>query len=233
MWIYEAWTWLNANRKQVATGAAVVAVVGMTFGVMNHLRAQREFQASSALIELALKADPDPKAADYARVADEFGGTSAGERAALLAARALFVEGKYQEAQSRFEQYLGSHPDGLLRPTAMLGIAASLDALDQIEPALAAYQRVIDTFPNDPIAAQARMSMALIYETREPARAYKLYEEVRRATPPSPFAGDAFQKAEQLARKHPELKPAPASNPALEIPGLSMPLPAPDAAKDK
>lgn len=207
MWVYGVWAWLVANRKRVLTVLAVLAVAGSVMGVMNHQQKLREISAGDSLLKLQMKREGKAKAADYASVVEQFPGTAAAERAAIMAATTLFEEGRFADARTGFNDYLASQPDGLFRSTAMLGVAACEDAANEVDKAMASYEQVISTFPNEGVAAQAKLALALILESKDLSRAYKLYDEVAKL-PGSAFAGQGRMKAQQLTEEHPELKPA-------------------------
>jgi outer membrane protein assembly factor BamD (BamD/ComL family) len=221
MWIYDAWAWLLGNWKRVAVGAVAVGLAGGALAITSHQRGQRELAASDALLLLQLKGEGKAKASEFTEVADRFKGTVAAERALMLSATALFTEGRYAEAKSRFNDYLASHSGGQFRPAAMLGIAACEDGAKELDKAVAAYQQVISAYPNDPIAAQARMSLALVLEGRDLKGAYKLYDEVSKMQGTA-FSNEARAKLEELVEKHPELKPPATSASQLPI-GIAAP----------
>ncbi len=221
MWVYDFWAWLLANRKRLLGVAIALGVVGAAAAIMNQQRHERELTASNALIALQIKRDSKPTAADYAKVTEEFKGTVAAERALMLAAAALFTEGKYADAKTKFSDYLATHADGPFRATAMMGVAACEDGANEVDKAAASYQQVISVYPNEPIAAQAKMALALLMEAKDVSKAYKLYEEVAKIQGSS-FSGMAREKQQQLQEKHPELTPTATSASQLPI-GIGAP----------
>lgn len=210
-WLYEVWAWLEVNRKRVivgAVGALVVVVIGY---VLFWKRGQTELNADDALLSLrptaaASGAKPAASPEDFLKVAAEHASTAAAERALLLAAGRFYDEGKYAEAQAQYEKALGHDASGLLAPLAALGVATSLDAQDKVDAAMAAYQAVVSKYPDSPAAADAKMAMAFLHESRnEPEQALKLYDEVAANRAAGRTAMEASTKREELLKVHPEL----------------------------
>lgn len=218
-WVYEFWAWLQANRNRVLIAVGVVAVVGGGMAISNNQREQQLLAANNALLSLELKKEGKASASDYAGVAGQYQGTSAAERATILSAVALFKEGRYSDAKGKFTAYQSSYPQGAFRGTAMLGIAASDDAANDLAKAETGYQQVITTFPNDAVASQAKLALGLLLEPKDVARAYKLYEEVAKSQ--GAFRNVGMQRTNQLAEAHPELKSAAAPLPV----GIAAPAP--------
>jgi len=221
MWVYDVWAWLLANRKRVLAGAVAVGLAGGALAIASHQRGQRELAAGDALLLLQLKGEGKAKASEFNDVAGRFKGTAAAERALVLGAAALFTEGRYSDAKSKFHDYLAAHPNGQFRPTAMLGIAACDDAANDPDKAASGYEQVISAYPNDPISAQARFALALLMESRDLPKAHKLYDEVSKMQGTA-FSNEARAKLEELTEKHPELKPPATSASQLPL-GIAAP----------
>lgn len=222
-WFYEALAWLELNRKQVIAGALLVLAIIVAGYIYDWHRKTTQREAERALF--ALKDRPGtedstrgPAASDLLKVAESHPGTSAAQRALLLAASDLFDEQKYPEAQAKFEQFIANYSNSPLAPIAALGIASCLDAQDKIEEAMSAYQRVINQFPAEPAAARARLHLAIIHEQKnQPDQALRLYDELNKPNVFGSVAAEAANRRERLLRKHPELvataQPAAAQSP--------------------
>jgi TolA-binding protein len=218
--------WLEVNKKRLAIGALLVLVVGFGVYVFNYMSEQKEVTASAALVELRPPPargdntnEPPVPAADYLKVAEQYSGTGAAERAILLAGGAYFTEGKYTEAQAQFDRLIKSHPGSKWAADASYGIAASLEAQGKRDDALTGYQRVVTAYGNSSVVGEARMAMARIYEAKnQPADALKQYEELSRNSVMSMRAQEAMIARNQLLKKHPELdKPATNAIPPMTI----------------
>ena len=64
----------------------------------------------------------------YLKIAADYQGTSAGQRALLQGAAMLFAAGRYADAQTQFQKFLDAYPDSFFAAQAALGVATSLDA---------------------------------------------------------------------------------------------------------
>lgn len=139
----------------------------------------------------------------------------------LLAAEALFTEGKFTEATSQFERFTKEYPSSPLCAGAALGIAACLEAQNKPAEALTAYQAVTTRYAESPVTAQARLAVGRLHElAKHPDQALRIYDELSKPTSTSAWAGEARQRREALLKAHPELVPTNAV-PALPTPTLS------------
>ena len=204
-------TWVEVNKQRLLYGAVGALVLGLAVYVFNYTRQQRELDANAALFALDKlpegreKAPPTP-AADYLKVADQYSGTRAAERALLLGAGSLFSEKNYDEARAKFEQFLRDHTASPSASTAAYGIAACLDAKNDVDKAMEAYQRVIGGYATAPEATQAKLALAILHETKgQPDAALKIYDDILRPRQPSVWNSEATMRRELLLAKHPAL----------------------------
>ncbi len=215
-------TWLEVNKKRLAIGAGALIALGFGVYVWNYLDRQKESTASAALLELRPPINsgtnqPVISSAQYLQVAESHAGTAAAQRAIVLAAGALFSEGKYAEAQAQFERLLRDHPASVWAADATYGIAASLESQGKRDEALTAYQRVLTSYGSESVAVNARLALARIYEGKgQPDLALKQYEEVSRPTPMGMTMSqqEALMRREKLLKKHPNLSRPAATNSA-------------------
>jgi len=204
--------WLEVHKTRLIAGAIVVAVLasGVT---LYGLRAKAyEREASAALLALqvdpARQDQPQPEPEAYLKVVTDYSGSTAGRRARLLAADGFFRTGRYAESQAQFEAFLAEAAGGTLVPVAAFGVAVCLDAQNRAPEARAAYQAVLDRYPNAAVADQARMALAFLHETEGRVQeALRLYNDLTAAGVPSSWATLATTRKEQLLLKHPELAP--------------------------
>lgn len=85
-------------------------------------------------------------------------------------------------------------------------MAVCLDALDKTNEAIAAYQSVLNRFPNDAVAGQVKLALARLYEAgNQPEQALKIYEELTRPNDLSTWSSDAATRREYLLLKFPQL----------------------------
>lgn len=220
-------SWIEVNKQRIMVAAGILAVAGFVAGIVLHFRNQKEEEASLALVALTrpldtARADWTAKSGDFLAIAEKYSGTSAAERALILGAGQLFLEGKPADARTKFEQFVSTFPNSELIPTAQLGIASSSDALNELDKAVQGYQQVITSYSTDPAATQARLSLGLLYETKnQPAEALKIYDEMARSGQNSVWTPEVSFRREQLLVKHPELAPKPAAAAAPAVPMLN------------
>jgi tetratricopeptide (TPR) repeat protein len=206
-------TWVEVNKKKVAVLFLAAVVIGFGIYIYRWQSAQTEQEANRALLALRTTAGAGPEAApapaaEFLRVAESYRGTTARERALLLAAGAFFREGEYGQAEEQFNRFLSDHGRSLWAPSAAYGLAASLEAQGKLEEAANAYSNVISRYPNEAVVTEAKLGMARIHELRErPEEAVKIYDELAGMTPATAWTGQARMHRERLVALHPELQP--------------------------
>jgi TolA-binding protein len=222
----QAWAWFEANKKQVAWGAGILVVLGVIVSYYVWSQGEKETSASEALSDALVSASSGASRGEsaeaYLKVAAAHPGTSAGARALLAAAGALFTQGNYAEAQTQFQKFGKDYPDSPFRSQAMLGVAAALDAQAKPEEAARAYKDLTDRHPGEIVVPQAKFALARIYESQNKfSEARALYEDIARAQGYSSLGNEAGVKAEELRLK----MPAPAAAPATTVvlPATSTP----------
>jgi predicted negative regulator of RcsB-dependent stress response len=219
---YDFLAWLEINKKQIVTGAVIVAVLAVAVSYYVYSKNQRELAANAALLKVGLPVGgPDqaspPTAQAYFKVADEYSSTKAGLRALLFGAGALFTDGKYSEALTEFQKFQNRYPGSSLCPIAALGVASCMDSMNQVDNAIKAYQDIITRYPDDAVAPQAKIALARLEEAKkQPEQALKLYEEVARQAGRSYWGSEANEARNVLLAKYPNLvrTNAPATPPA-------------------
>jgi len=214
LWI-QLQTWAETRRKQIGFGAGIALVVGFVLYTNSHMAEQKRVDAEAALFALNKVPAPgqEPKpvtAAEFLKVADDFSGTAAAERALMLAAGALYEENKYPEAEARFTQFVTKHPSSKHVAQARLGIAASQDAQNKYAEATAGYESLSTSAAGSSESNQAKLALALLYERDGKAdQALKLYDELNRQNPPSMWSSESRLRREELLKRNPTLTPAP------------------------
>lgn len=208
---YELLAWLEENKKRLIVAAAGMAVAGSGLAIYRWNKAQTELAASEALLALRLPLNapektPPPEASSFLKVASGYPSTTAAQRAFLLAAGSLFVEGKYSEARSQFETFLQRFESHPLAAVALYGKAASLESEGKADDAMRAYQDVLARYPKAWLLADTRMALARIYEAKkQPQLALQMYEEITQTNLMSSVSGEAMTRKERLLAKNPEL----------------------------
>jgi len=234
---YDFLAWLEANKNLVITGAVVLVFAGFGVAFVRWQNQQTELEASDSLLKLraplgAIDQTKSPKPDDFLSVANNFPGTRAAERAELLGAGAMFAEGNYSGAASRFESFYTEHPNHPMAATAAFGIATALEAQGKRVEALRAYENVSTQYPTATFLDNVKLSIARIYEAdSQNERAFKIYEELSTSTSGSRSV-EALSRKERLSTKFPELAKAsspnqPTTNTAPSIPTITAPITVP------
>jgi predicted negative regulator of RcsB-dependent stress response len=215
--LYDFYGWLHTNRKRVMAGAVVVAVIAAIVGFVMWNHSQKEAGASQALLavpSLFGAAPPgDPSAARaLLNISQEYSGTSAGAAAQMLAARELYLGGKYAEAQDQFTKFIATHSGHPLLPQANVGIAACLEAQGKIPDAVQQYKKVTLLYSTSPnIIIPLKLTLGRLSEAdNKPDQAVIFYKDlVMLQDPNDPWVAEASERLRLLVAKHPELNPFP------------------------
>ncbi len=208
---YKLWTWFDLHKKHVMWAAIIIVVVGIAAGFFLWQQSARSARANEALSS-AVSAELTPgqqaqSAEAILKVSTEYQGTDAAERAVLLAATDLFLQGKYVEARAQFEKYLREHRDGRFSIQARFGVAACSEAQGEIDKAIAAYKDIADHHASENVAPQAFVALGRLSEAQgklEQARDY--YGQAARDEIGT-ITSEARMRLQNLIARHPELIP--------------------------
>ena len=204
--IFKLWPWLEANKTRlIGAGVAILIVVGVLYFISSQ-REQKEIDAGQALTMLLVTPTPNANsgqmATNFAKLAEKYPGTAAGQRAQLQAAATMFGAGHYADAQAQFQKCLDASASGPLAATAELGVATSLEAQNKLDLATAAYQKVTSGFAGSASVLPAEFALGRIAEQQNKlAEAVAHYEKAARATLGGTLAQDAAQRAFEIKAK--------------------------------
>jgi len=213
VFLLKLWPWVEANKNRLIAGTVAIVVAAFVISFFFYQSAQREIAAGVALTRLAVTPG-GPTAEAFFRVATDYAGTVAGQRAQLQGAAELFDSGRYAEAQAEFQKFLDSHPDNQFSDQAALGVAACLEAQGKPE-AVSAYQQVADSSGNTAIVCAAKFALGRIEEAQGKFNeALNFYQDVARLDIGTSLGSEAEQRATELRSK----LPASASTPAPTAP---------------
>ena len=207
-YFFKAWDWVEKNSKTVIIGAAIavvaVIVVCYYFYHQNEMEAVAGQALTQFLVSTPPNSDPNQMSDSYLKIANDYPGTQAGNRALMLSAGTLYGAGKYPEAQTQFQKYLDTNPGGPLAGTAALGVAASLDAEGKTSAAAGAYQHVISSYSDVNAVDSAKFALARIDEQAgKLSDAAKLYQDVIRDNANSLLGSEAALRLAQLRSRIP------------------------------
>jgi tetratricopeptide (TPR) repeat protein len=208
------WVWAETNKKQALWGVGITVVLALVIGFLLWRHGEQEVKAGEALSEIFVPqmlsgGAARPEAAQgFLRIAADYSGYDAGAQATLLAGGDFFIQGNYDAAKVQFERFAREHRGSPLETSALLGVAACLDAQHKTNEAKTAYKSLIDQHPNDPVALQAKFALGRLYAAQnQPELARNFFEEVAR-TRGSLLSSEAGLRLEELYQQHPELAPA-------------------------
>jgi predicted negative regulator of RcsB-dependent stress response len=211
---FKVWPQIEANKNKIfgATIVVVVVIFGYSFYSWQHNQNQIEAgdALTQALISTPQTADATTIASTYLDVSTQYPGTPAGERALIQGAAALFVAGKYADAQTDFQQYVNSYPDGEFAGQASLGVAKCQDALGKADQAAGSYQHIIDNSADPQAVIEAKFSLArLDVDNHNYPEAMRLFQDVMQADPYGPLGSEAGQYAFEIKSKVPATSVVP------------------------
>lgn len=202
--------WVEVNKNRLLTGGVVGIAVILAVSLFLQQQGQRERAASRAFSEVKLPFNPAaPAPAGTAealmKVATDYRGTKAAERALLTSAGILFSEKKYAEAEARFAQVSKEYPNTSWAAEALMGVAASLEAQGKTAEATVKYEDLRRRFATSAMIDDAKLALARMYEAQKPEEAFKLYEELAKGQPGTRTAMEAGMRQEDLLKARPEL----------------------------
>lgn len=213
VYLLKLWPRIEANRNRIIAGAVIAVLMLASLWVFATQQAQKEGNAGEAFTRLIIgqTAQPEP----YLKLAADYAGTAAGQRAQLEGASLLFSAGKYADAQAQFQKFIDEHPDSEFSSQAALGVAVSLDAQGKTDEAMGRYQSMMNGATDQIAAGMAKLALARIDEQKgKYTEAQTYYQEVARANPNSSLANDAMWHLMELRNKVPAVAPAPAPAPS-------------------
>jgi TolA-binding protein len=220
---YKTWAWVDAHRKQVLLGVGAVLIVGCGAGVFIWAQKQKQITASEALSRITIQNSVTGKPAApeaYRKIADDYAGTSAGERALLMAGSRFFNDGKYAEAQAQFQEFLSRYQSSEFIGQALIGVAAALEAQGKTPEAIKAYKDIVDRHSTSSVMPQARLALGRLYEGQgNLTQAREVYQQLARPDYGS-IGQEAAMRLQTLLTQNPALtQPAAPSN---NIPVLNL-----------
>lgn len=201
--------WAIKHKQKLLIGSiaavAVVLVVGVYFLHKGRSRELAEAELSKLRPTISAQGEITPvPASALLNVADNYPKTPAGARARLLAAAALFNEGKFAEAKAQFDKFLRDYPRSPFRADALYGSASCLAAQGKPTEAIALYRQIIDRYPGNPVVGRAKFALGrLLVGQNQIEQAKKLFDEVARIEGSSLLAYQAEIELEQLNKREP------------------------------
>lgn len=226
--------------RPVLLGAAIAILIVMTVGVVRQRRRAAEHEAARLLTSGRVE--------QVEKLVERYGRTSSAPIGKLALARLAFHEGRYEEAEQRYAQFLRDHPKHRMATIAEINRATSLEATGRLEEALKTFEAVRARERTSLQGSLALLGRARTYEQMgRYSEARQAYEEYLVLHPDGPFAGVAEAGIKVLEQKRraaqklietslPSLtQPAGTNAPVVSVPAVAPAAPAglvPDASQD-
>ncbi len=232
--LYDVLGWFEANKKRVAIGAVVVAVVALGVGIVVWQRGERVIQAEQALAGLKMPYSPleAPSSGTgdaLTKIAAEYPGTPAAAKALLRAGTVYFEEGNFTKARASFDSYLRNFGATAQVKDAVFGLAACLDAENKSAEAITKYKDFLanSAYAADPVGDMARFNLVRLYEqSNQPQLALEVLTKMVGTPapnqPPSPASQQAQARIRAIYLKNPALVPAPVATTPTVRPGVQQ-----------
>ena len=207
--------WLGAciafvrGHRTAAMAAAIAVVVAVIAGLgFRWYQEGREREADRALAQAygvlqsqnpQTPADPVEGMKQLRVIAQTFSGTRSAEEALLRLAYLHYDAQKLDEALATFDEYDKSYPHGRFRVMADLGRGYALIGKQNLDGAAQAFSGIIARDGIDPLAGEAYMSLARVYEAQKKTdEALKIYGQVVEKFPQTNWSQDALQRMNTL-----------------------------------
>lgn len=213
---------LEANFKKIALGLGLFLVVLIAIAVARHFSHETELRAAEAFTSAKNAADCDV-------IIQKFAGTEAAGNAMLLKASLLWDEGKKESSVTALQEFVKDQPDHPLLPHALLGLGSKQAALGNNDDARKTLEAVSRDYAKSEVAAAAQAQLGdILWAEGKLDEAKKIFTELPRNNPGSPFIGQAEQRLKVMDAGLPtkEVDPPPAPKPVEApkppVPGLGV-----------
>lgn len=138
----------------------------------------------------------------FQEVVKQFPKTGSAEEALIALGNQQYAEGKIDESLASFSQYLATFPRGRFTLEAGLGKAYGQEAKGDFEGAAKTLSATLDRGKNDPLAGEAYMSLARVYEEmKKPDDAMRVYGQVVEKYPETRWAQYAMRRMSAVKSK--------------------------------
>ncbi len=176
---------IETNKKAMGIAMGAILVVAcLTFAWLYLYKVPTNNKAMEAYNKVELNSMSDSvSAAQYKKVADEYGSTAAGKLAALSAAETLYSTGKYEEAAKYLKKFSSS--DKVLDANAEILLGDCYVNLKKYDDAISAFKTAEKKGKGNPqIAPRALLKQAVVFdEQKKYGDALKCYETIKNDYP--------------------------------------------------
>ena len=172
---------IETNKKAMGIAMGAILVVAcLTFAWLYLYRIPTNNKAMEAYNKVELNAPNDSAAAaQYKKVADEYGSSNAGNLAALSAGESLYNTGKYEEAAKYLKKF--SSKDKVADANAKILLGDCYVNLKKYDDAIDAFKSAVKKADGNPqIAPRALLKQAVVFdEQKKYGDALKCYETIK------------------------------------------------------
>jgi TolA-binding protein len=202
---------MQAHQTAILAAAVVLAIV-VTGAAVYWWYQQRQEEEASRILGNAFAAmrgeqagapgKPEEAAKLFQEVVKQYSKTGGSEEALIALGNIQHGAGKTDEALASFEQYLTTFPRGRFTLEAGLGKAYAQEAKGDFQGAAQTLSQALDRNKGDPLAGEAYMSLARVYEElKKPDDATRVYGKVVETYPQSRWAQNALQRMSAIKPK--------------------------------
>lgn len=193
-----SWFEKQATFLTIALAVVVVAVLG--YQIARRVESKSEQQAALILLDgesQYMNGSPGDALTKFTQAYEQHKRSPSGKTALLRSADMQLELGSYGEAQRLYKRFIDSNPkDGLLRASALRGLAGALDSAGQSEEAGKTFLQAADV-TESPLRADDLVSAGNAFmDAGKLPEALKAFQKVIEAYPDSPRVRDAKEGLE-------------------------------------
>jgi TolA-binding protein len=180
----------NAPRIAISVIAVLVVLLIASYILNNRRRTSVEAeQVLSTATASFINGDFESARDALQELTTRYWGTRASREALFFLGNTYYALQDYDNALKNFEQFLTTRTRWpILKASATMGMANCHEQMQQFLIAAEGYERVVNVYPDSPLAPEALVAAARCYEAlgQAPAAA-PLYERLKRDYPDSPL----------------------------------------------
>jgi predicted negative regulator of RcsB-dependent stress response len=194
--------WFKANQKlaSIVLGGLAVAAIGVVIWQKSADTKVENAEKAFFAAQTASAQNPTLAGAELEKVASRYAGTSAGDRAALLAAQSMMTQGKTADALKKLEALASSGGTERLGATLQTLMAAAYENLNKPADAAKAYLAAAATsFGDAKVQRQADAARAYM-AAGNTTESLRLWTELAKDEK-GPLAAEAHVRLGELAVK--------------------------------
>lgn len=194
--LFAAWVQRNRVGLLVAAGVIIAVLIGGSIysAVMNArfekadqvlLDFEKVYNAWISAPEDAKDDAADAVLSDFAALEKDFGGTWAHQRSLFLMGDFHYSREEWSEARDSYLNLAEAYSKSYLAPVSLFNAAAASEENGESGEAADLYGRIVDEYPDSPLAARALFASGRIAEGSAAAEAVTVYNRLIELYPQS------------------------------------------------